>query len=59
YKVDTNGESVGVNCPNCGAPIKNLGKKFCEYCGTAVTEVNIRAWKFDSITEQTVGRRQY
>lgn len=52
-------EGVGINCPNCGAPIKNLGLKFCEYCGTSVVEVNIRAWKFDSVHEQTMSKRQY
>ena len=50
---------LGINCPNCGAPIKNLGMKFCEYCGTGVVEVNERAWKFNSVNEQTTGRRAY
>ncbi len=52
-------EGLGINCPNCGAPIKNLGHKFCDYCGTSIVEVNARAWKFDSVKEQTVSRRQY
>lgn len=52
-------EGLGINCPNCGAPIKNLGHKFCDYCGTSIVEVNTRAWKFDSVKEQTVSRRQY
>lgn len=58
-KINSNGQSLGINCPNCGAPVKNLGVKFCEYCGTSITEVNIRAWKFDSVKEQTVQKRQY
>lgn len=58
-KVNSNGESLGINCPNCGAPVKNLGVKFCEYCGTSIKEVNIRAWKFDSVKEQTVQKKQY
>jgi hypothetical protein len=36
--------SIGTNCPNCGAPIKNLGGKFCEYCGTGVRVININVW---------------
>ncbi len=36
--------SLGTNCPNCGAPITNLGSKFCEYCGTGVRVVNINVW---------------
>ncbi len=50
---------LGINCPNCGAPITNLGAKHCEYCGTSVIEVNTRAWQFDSVTEQTTEKRQY
>lgn len=52
-------EGLGINCPNCGAPIKSLGHKFCDYCGTSIVEVNARAWKFDSVKEQTTQRRQY
>lgn len=52
-------EALGINCPNCGAPITNLGKKFCEYCGTSIVELNERAWKFDSVSEQTTAKRKY
>lgn len=52
-------EAVGLNCPNCGAPITNLGSKFCEYCGTGIIEFNGRVWKFDSVREQTTSKRQY
>ena len=41
--------SLSLNCPNCGAPITNLGNKFCEYCGTAVKEINIKVWNFESL----------
>lgn len=58
-KINTQGSALGVNCPNCGAPIKNLGQKFCEYCGTGITEVNIRSWKFDAIREQTTNKKFY
>lgn len=44
--------SLGLNCPNCGAPISGLGSKFCEYCGTPVVELNIYAWSFSSIEER-------
>lgn len=50
-------EGLGLNCPNCGAPIKNLGQKFCEHCGSGVIEVNSRVWHFDAVREQTVGKR--
>ena len=58
-KLENHADALGINCPNCGAPIKSLGEKYCEYCGTAVQEVNIRAWKFNSIKEQTLQKRQY
>lgn len=58
-KLNSHADALGINCPNCGAPIKNLGEKFCEYCGTAVTEINIRAWKFNAVREQTLQKRQF
>lgn len=41
--------SLSLVCPNCGAPITNLGQKFCEYCGTAVQELNIKVWSFSNV----------
>ena len=52
-KMGVYNEALGLNCPNCGAPIKNLGMKFCEYCGAGVIEVNTRVWKFNSVKEIT------
>lgn len=50
--MDTGYEAaMGLNCPNCGAPIVGLGKKFCEYCGTGIVEVNVMAWKFGDVRE--------
>lgn len=43
--------SLGLNCPNCGAPISGTGSKVCEYCGTPVVELNIYAWTFSNVTE--------
>ena len=45
------GGAVGVSCPNCGAPIKNLGAKFCEYCGSAAEVINSRVWSLEHIKE--------
>lgn len=39
------GNAIGTTCPNCGAPIKQLGMMHCEYCGLAVTPVNLKVWK--------------
>ena len=41
----------GRPCPNCGAPIKNLGAKSCEYCGSAVEVINSRVWSLEHIKE--------
>lgn len=41
----------GVNCPNCGAPLSSLGAKICDYCGTPVIEINIRAWAISNLDE--------
>ncbi|MBQ1423717.1 MAG: zinc-ribbon domain-containing protein [Lachnospiraceae bacterium] len=43
--------AVGLNCPNCGAPIKMLGRKTCPYCGTGITELNIRVWRVNGTKE--------
>ncbi len=44
-------KGFGLTCPNCGAPIRSLGTKVCEYCGTGVEEVNRYAWSFDRVYE--------
>lgn len=45
--------ALGVNCPNCGAPLSSLGAKVCEYCGTPIIELNIHAWSFSDVREVT------
>lgn len=45
------GNAVGTTCPNCGAPIKQLGMMRCEYCGLAVTPVNLKVWKMHRFYE--------
>lgn len=43
--------ALGLTCPNCAAPISNLGAKHCIYCGSPVIEFNIHAWSFASVKE--------
>lgn len=42
---------LGLNCPNCGAPLPGVGAKKCLYCDTPVVEFNIRTWNFSSVKE--------
>ncbi|MDO4966671.1 MAG: zinc ribbon domain-containing protein [Lachnospiraceae bacterium] len=56
YIQDTNqvtegDTALGMNCPNCGAPIKALGNKVCPYCGSGVSEVNVRVWEINAFRE--------
>ena len=41
--------ALGVTCPNCAAPISQLGAKHCIYCGSSIVEFNIHAWSFASV----------
>lgn len=54
-----NADAMGINCPNCGAPITNLGHKFCEYCGTGIREINVRSWSFEYIQEEETRSKPY
>ncbi len=48
---NTEDSGLGLNCPNCGAPLPGLGAKKCLYCDTPVVEFNIRTWNFSSVKE--------
>ncbi len=50
-KVDMSAKVLAINCPNCGAAIKALGHKYCDYCGTTVKEVNLKSWECSSYVE--------
>lgn len=55
YIIDSekigNVKSLGLNCPNCGAPIKTLGHKHCEYCNTGVIDIVKKNWIINNIKE--------
>lgn len=44
--------ALAPNCPNCGAPLPQLGAKFCQYCNSPILEFNIRTWNFCKVTER-------
>lgn len=37
-------KALGLNCPNCGAPVTSLGEKTCEYCGSGVKDIVKKNW---------------
>lgn len=43
--------AIGTTCPQCGAPVKTLGAKYCEYCGSGVIPLNIRVWSLHKFYE--------
>ena len=55
YIIDSekvgNVKALGLNCPNCGAPIKTLGHKYCEYCNTGVIDIVKKNWTINNIKE--------
>lgn len=46
---------VGLNCPNCGAPIKSLSYDKCDYCNVGlvnyIKDVTKKAWILNNIRE--------
>ncbi len=48
-KVDFDNKLLGLNCPNCGSPIKSLGNKSCSYCGTGVVDIVNKVWNCNDI----------
>lgn len=49
-QVSATEKSLGVNCPNCGAPLKSLGDKHCNYCTSPIAEIVKRVWTCNDIT---------
>ena len=43
--------TFSVLCPNCGAPLRGLESKYCEYCGNHVERINLKIWKMSSYKE--------
>lgn len=50
-KVSKYQSGIALNCPNCGAPIKDLGVKTCNYCGTGVIDLVKKTWILNNIQE--------
>lgn len=48
-KVDNQLKSLGLNCPNCGAPIKSLKYKKCSYCGSGIVDLVTKSFTINNI----------
>lgn len=48
-EVPENKKSLGLNCPNCGSPIKSLKTNKCAYCGTINLDIVKRIWTCNDI----------
>lgn len=44
----------GLSCPTCGAPIKMLGQKHCDYCGREVVEISAKVWRVTEFKERKI-----
>lgn len=54
YIIDTDKlgrkiKAIGLNCPNCGAIINNIGNKRCNYCGTGIVDIVSRTWYLNNV----------
>lgn len=50
-KAKTSSSVIGLNCPNCGAPLDGFSQTTCKFCGTKAIELDLKSWKFISYKE--------
>ncbi len=50
-KVSKKEKTIGLNCPNCGAPLKGVGQRVCKYCGSGTEDIVKRTWTINNIAE--------
>lgn len=50
-KLSETQKGLSLNCPNCGAPIKNLKEKYCVYCNCGIIDIVKKVWTFNNIKE--------
>lgn len=43
--------AMGTICPHCGAPVKNIGNMYCEFCGSGIVPLNIKVWSLHKFYE--------
>ena len=50
-KFKYNQKAYAISCPNCGAPLMKFGAGNCQYCGTYIEPINLKAWYMVSYKE--------
>ena len=50
-KVKDYTKVIGITCPNCGAPVMDLGDKICRYCHSGLEDLNLKNWFISSYKE--------
>lgn len=50
-KFKYNQKALTISCPNCGAPLRQLGAGNCQYCGTYIKPINLKGWYMVSYKE--------
>lgn len=48
---DKKTRALMLHCPNCDAPVRKLGHKTCEYCGTLISDIPKRNWFLNKIIQ--------
>ena len=51
-KVNKNENLIGIHCPNCGAPVKELRNKICSYCNSGLEDINLKSWNIAIFKEE-------
>ena len=51
-KIAKNQNLIGLNCSNCGAPVKDLGNKICRYCNSGLEDINLKSWNIALYKEE-------
>ena len=49
--IKDNIKALGLNCPNCGAPIRSLEHKSCNYCKSGVVDLIKKTFVINDIKE--------
>ena len=50
-KVSNSKKVLGLNCPNCGAPIKGVGQRKCSYCNSGIEDIVKKTWTINNIAK--------